>query len=218
MSDAAPEPSLRLLHVAESYPPDYGGGAGIVIHDVCHALAERGHQVSVLCTESRDGETYDTRSDSDGPIEVRRVNLPYLKSRDPEGWELGLREWRVHERRIAALVDREVERQRPELVCYNATRPLGEEGAISLHRHGLPVMAWLHEAWQICTRLMLLRSPTAEACSGPGPAKCLECMYSHYDGGHAAALLKLSWRVPRIGPYFAYRVRRRLHSRRALIG
>src|SRR5690242_3741527 len=94
----SPQARLRLLHVSESYPPDYGGGAGIAIHDVCHALAERGHEVNVLCTEAREAEPYSVRDDQDGGIRIKRVNLPYFNREDPDGWELGLRRWRAHER------------------------------------------------------------------------------------------------------------------------
>jgi glycosyltransferase involved in cell wall biosynthesis len=204
--------------VAESYPPVYGGGAAIAVHDVCHALAGRGHDVRVLSTEQREDAPYTVRQEDDGPIRVRRVNLPYFRSRDPDGWQLGLRRWRAHERRVAALIDAEVEDWRPDLVSYSATRPLGEQGLISTRHHGLPIVGWLHEAWEICPRIMLLRSPLSEPCSGPGPAKCLECMCSQYDGTHMRAALKFPWRIPRHGPYFLYRIRRRALARSQLIG
>ena len=210
--------SLRIWHITESYPPVYGGGAAIYVRDVCHALAERGHDVRVLSTAMWDEEPYATRTEHDGPIEIRRVNLPYFRSKDPDGWELGLRRWREHERRVESVLDGALAEWRPDVVVYSTTRPLGEQCLITLRRHGLPVIGWLHEAWLICPRIMLLRSPTSTPCSGPGPVKCAECMYSNYDGSHARAALRLTWRVPRIGPYFAYRIRRRAIARRQLIG
>jgi glycosyltransferase involved in cell wall biosynthesis len=172
----------------------------------------------VLSTAQWEGDPYEVRTDRDGPIEVRRVNLPYFRSRDPEGFELGLRRWRQHERRVVTVIDDAVSEWRPDFVVYHATRPLGEQCLITLSGHGLPIVGWLHEAWLICPRLMLHRSPTSQPCSGPGRLKCLECMYSEYDGTHARAAVKLSWRIPRIGPYFAYRIWRRAIARRQLIG
>ena len=172
----------------------------------------------MLSTADWDGEPYEVRTDRDGEVQVRRVNLPYFRSRDPEGFELGLRKWRRHERRVVTVIDEALADWTPDLVVYHATRPLGEECLISIRRHGLPIVGWAHEAWLICPRLMLLRSPTAEPCSGPGPIKCLECMYSEYDGTHARAAVKFSWRIPRLGPYFAYRLWRRRKARRQLIG
>src|SRR5262249_7946614 len=96
------------------------------------------------------------------------------------------------------------------------TRPLGEEGLMAIRRRGVPLIAMLHEAWTICPRLMLLRSPTTEPCSGPTPLGCLECMYSHYDGSHLRAGVKLPWRLLKLGGYPAYRLRRRKQARRSV--
>jgi len=210
---------MRIWQIAESYPPDYGGGAAIALRDVCQALAERGHEVRVLCTERRDGaDPYDVRSDNDGPIRVHRVNLPYFRSHDPEGWQLGLRKWREHERRVSSLIEAALTDWRPAIVDYNTTRPLGEECLIGIGREGVPIVGTLHDAWLICTRMTLHRSPTGEICSGPRAFKCRECMYSHYDGSHLRAGLKMSWRLPRLGAYPEYRIRRRAQARSQVSG
>jgi hypothetical protein len=72
-------------------------------------------------------------------------------------------------------------------VIYSTACPLGEECLMAIARHDLPIVGLLYEAWLICLRVMLLQSRTAEPCSGPGPLKCNECMYSHYDGSHMRA-------------------------------
>jgi glycosyltransferase involved in cell wall biosynthesis len=43
-------------------------------------------------------------------------------------------------------------------------------------------------------------------------------MYSHYDGSHARAALKLPWRLMKLGIYPAYRIWRRAKARKCLIG
>jgi glycosyltransferase involved in cell wall biosynthesis len=208
--------SLRVWQIVESYPPQYGGGATVVMRDLCHALASSGHDVRVLCMESTGGAPFSVRTDRDGPIAVERLNLPYFMERDPEGWQLGLLKWRKHERRVSAFIDDRLEQWTPDIVHYNTTRPFGEAGPLAIHRHGIPIVATLHEAWFVCARLMLLRSPLAEPCSGPGPIKCNECMYSHYDGSHAKAALKLPWRLAKLRLYPAYRLWRRRAARRTL--
>ena len=212
------EVRLRVWHIAETYPPGYGGGAAIYIQDVSRSLAGQGHEVRVLCTENGDSEPYTVQTDYDGAVRVDRVNLPYFKGVDPDGWQLGLSAWRDHERRIRTLVDKLLTEWRPDLVHYSAARPLGEECLLTIHRNGVPIVGFLHEAWLICTRLMLLKSPTSEPCQGPRPLRCAECMYSHYDGSHARTILKLPWRVIRLGVYPAYRIWRRAQARRCLSG
>ena len=209
---------LRIWQVCESYPPKYGGGAAMVARDISHALAARGHEVQVLTTESRPDADYTSRSERDGDIQVERINLRYLVDQDPEGWQLGMRAWRRHERRIAELIEQRLLRSRPDIVHYHTTRPFGEIAPQVVARHGVPVVAMLHDAWFLCGRMTLARSPVPESCSGPGPVKCLECMYSHYDGNHRRALTKLAWRVPRLGVYPAYRLWKRRAARRVLSG
>ncbi len=91
---------MRLLQIAETYPPDYGGGAAVYIQDICRFLAARGHEVRVLCTESAEREPYTMRVDYDGRVRVERINLPYFKSKDPDGRQLNILRWKKHERRI----------------------------------------------------------------------------------------------------------------------
>lgn len=209
---------LRIWHIAETYPPAYGGGASIYIQDVARALASRGHEVRVLCSEGTEEIPYSVRTDFDDAVRVDRVNLPYFKRQDPDGWQLGLSAWRAHEQRIGRIIKSALDDWRPDLVHYSASRPFGEECLLTIQRMGLPVVGFLHEAWLICPRLMLLRSPTSEPCKGPKPLSCAECMYSHYDGSHARAFVKLPWRGLKLGVYPAYRIWRRRLARKSLKG
>jgi glycosyltransferase involved in cell wall biosynthesis len=102
---------------------------------------------------------------------------------------------------------------RPELVQYNTNRPFGEAPLFALARAGIPIVYVFHEAWLICARLMLLRSPGREQCDGPSLVRCTECVYSHYDLSHARALAKLPWRFARFGVTPLYRYLRRRRAR-----
>lgn len=209
---------LKIRHFVESYPPDYGGGAALFIQEVCRETAARGHEVRVLCVESRDAEPYTLRTEFDGPVRLDRLNLPYFIEEDPDGWALGLAAWIRHQRRIEALVGDLLDEWPPDLVQYNVSRPLGEEAVMAAHRRGVPVLGMPQEAWLICPRIVLLRSPNSDLCEGPAPGRCLECVYSHYDGSHARAVARLPIRAARLGVYPAYRLLRRRAARRALSG
>ena len=209
---------LKILHICESYKPDYGGGAAVYTQDVCRFLSERGHEVRVLCTEKKDREDYTLSTDYDNDIRIDRINLPYFRTIDPEGWQLGIKKWKEHEKRIAYFLEDYLDQWTPNIINYNTTRPLGEECLLTVSRRAIPLIALLHEGWLICLRLMFLQSPTSKACSGPAEMKCLECMYSNYDGNHVKAFLKLPWRVLKIGGYFAYRLQRRKDASQKLHG
>jgi len=170
----------------------------------------------VLATaDSADPEFVLERSEEQGVV-VDRVAVS-LRRTDPDGMALRLPEWRAHEASVAAFLEKYLERERPDLVGYSATRPLGEECLLTVARLGIPAVAILHEAWLICPRVMLLRSPDSASCPGPAPGRCGLCMYSQYEG-LPLALARLPWRILKIRGYYRYRLRRRLAARRTLRG
>src|SRR5689334_5589849 len=116
---------LRILHVAESYPPHYGGGAAITTREVCRELAASGHQVQVLTIESRDAPPFRMTSEDDTGVRVHRLNLPYFRDKDPDGVLLDLKQWRTHQSHVAAILDEFLSHWVPDIVDYHTTRPLG---------------------------------------------------------------------------------------------
>lgn len=209
---------LNLWHIAETYPPGYGGGAMVYMRDVCGYLVERGHEVRVLCTEGTDAEPYSIRTEYDGEIQVDRLNLPYFKREDPGGWRLGTKAWREHAKRLGEVAEELLRDCQPDLVQFHTPYPVDEEFLLHLHERGLPLVGMSHCAWTICSRLNLLRSPKGEACSGPSRTKCLACLYSHYDGSSIRAAVKMPWRVLKLGGYPAHRLARRDRLRRVIQG
>ena len=202
---------MRILHVCESYPPDYGGGAGVYTADICQGQARHGHEVRVLAVEADGGSDYSVRTDLQGGVSVRRVTLGAFATRDPEGWGLGLRGYREHEVRVDALIRSEVGAWAPDIVHLHTTRPFGEQPFFTLKSLSVPTVAMAHEAWLICMRLMLLRSPGSTLCHGPTRVGCTTCLYTHYDPPWAMA--KLPWRLVRQGVLPLYRLRRRHRAR-----
>lgn len=209
---------LRVWHIAEFYPPTYGGGAAIYVRDVCRFLSERGHEIRVLCTEGTAQSPYTLRTEFDGAIRIDRLNLPYFKQQDPGGWQLGMKGWRAHQQRIAQLADDLLQDWTPDLVQFHTPYPVDEEFLLALHERGLPMVGMSHCAWTICSRLNLLQSPMATACEGPSTLRCLECLYSYYDGSRSKAFVKLPWRLLKLGVFPAYRLHRQTKLRQAVLG
>jgi len=209
---------LKVWHIAEMYPPDYGGGAAIYVRDVCRFLAERGHDVRVLCTEAADTPPYSVRTEYDGLVRVDRLNVPYFRTQDPGGWSLGVRGWRKHQKRVAKVADEFLKDWLPDIVQFHTPYTVIEECLSSIQQADIPVVGMAHCAWLICPRLRLMRSPTATGCEGPSPLRCLECLYSHWDGSHGKAMLKLPWRVLKLGVFPAYRLWNRYTMRQQVSG
>lgn len=200
---------LRLLQITEAYPPDYGGGVAVYVQDISRYLSEIGHEVRVLAVDNIDKKPYSVRTEYNGSIRVDRINLPYIAGVDPEGWKLGLLRWIRHQRRLVRVVRDLLADWAPNLVHGHGMRLWGDECTIHFHQQGIPVIWMLHDFWPICIRRSLLSSPTNVFCNGPKPIKCVECIYSNYDGTHLRSWLRFPWRILKLGPLPAYRVWRR---------
>jgi glycosyltransferase involved in cell wall biosynthesis len=200
---------LKVLNIAELYPPGYGGGAAVYVHDTCQFLAERGHDIRVLCTESNDTSPYTIRREKVEDVIVYRLNLPYFRDKDPGGWMLSIAQWKEHCVNTIRKLEEILTDWEPDLVQYHTPYSLIEECLPSLLQRKIPIVGMTHDFWTICLRLGLSRSPTDSVCSGPSTFKCLECNYSYWDQTHTKALLKLPWRIAKLGLFPAYRLRNR---------
>ena len=162
---------MRILMLAQFYPPTVGGEEQHV-HDLSHALAERGHRVAVATLWHPGLPGFEL----DGSVAVYRLHgltqratwlykdderrhAPPLP--DPEtAW--GLREV--------------MQREQPQIVhahnwlihSYLPLEPL----------HGARLVITLHDYSLVCVQKRLMRFDAP--CDGPGLRKCLECAAHHY--------------------------------------
>lgn len=205
---------LKVLNIAELYPPGYAGGAAVYVHDTCKFLAERGHDIRVLCTEANDTPPYTIRQEVIEDVTIYRLNLPYFRNEDPGGWFLSIAQWKKHCADTIEAVKKILADWQPDLIQFHTPYSLIEEALPLFVEKNIPVVGMTHDFWTICMRMSLFRSPTDTLCSGPSPAKCLECVYSNMDGSHAKAIVKLPWRLAKLGAYPAYRTWSRYNLRR----
>lgn len=209
---------LKIWNIAELYPPGYGGGAAIYVYDTCRFLANRGHDVRVLCTEAIDAPAYSIRDETVDNVKVYRINLPYFRNQDPGGWFLSTAQWKEHCFKIKKVAEKVLTDWQPDLVQFHTPYSLIEECYESIERYQIPIVGMTHDAWVVCLRTSLFKSPTDTLCDGPSTLGCLECQYSYFDGSNIKAVAKLPWRVAKLGIYPAYRLRSRNNLRHKLDG
>src|SRR3954451_1018839 len=162
--------SLRIVMVSQFYPP-VAGGQEQYVRNLSHALAGRGHHVSVA-TIQLNGSPAQER---DGPVELHRIQtsaqrLPFLfgSSRqfapplaDPE----------------AVLELRKVIRQQPPDVIHTHDW-LARSVTPHVARGELPVVATLHDYSTVCAQKRLVHQ--GGPCAGPGATKCVACAGDYY--------------------------------------
>lgn len=126
---------MRVLGLTNLYPP-LGYGYGAVCRDVMRGLADRGHDVRVLCAEGGDDET---------AIPVER-SLAHL----PGAWRrplAGLRAERVTQRAVRAALADGVD----AAIAFHL-RGIGKAALTLLHGAGIPVVYALGDLWVVYER------------------------------------------------------------------
>jgi glycosyltransferase involved in cell wall biosynthesis len=166
---------MRLLLLAQFFPPDIGGEERHVFN-LANTLADRGHEVAVA-TQHMTGVP-DEEVLTSG-VRVHRfatmaMSLPGLYSTSrphhpPTPDPLGVRE-----------LARIVRQERPEVVhAHNWI--VNSAVALRLHRHGgqrFGLVLTLHDYSQVCATKRLMRA--GSECDGPGVVRCLRCATTHY--------------------------------------
>jgi glycosyltransferase involved in cell wall biosynthesis len=146
------------------------------------------------------------------------MNLPYFRNEDPGGWMLNIKKWKEHCANVEKVIEPFLSDWQPDLVQYHTPYSLLEECLPSIVKRNIPIVGMTHDAWIVCLRLSLFKSPKDVACEGPSKLKCLKCVYSNMDGTHTKAFAKLPWRIFKLGAYPAYKYFNRVKARKSVSG
>ncbi len=163
---------MRILFVANFFPPTHTAGTETYTHGLARALREWGHDVRVLCAGTFDaGDSHiptATTDEVDG-IHVTRLHFNWQRARDifmdlAENDEVGdwyaayLRAWR------------------PDVVHVTSCDTLSPSVITVAKAHDLPVVVTLTDFWFLCMRHTLLKGD-GTLCDGPQSAwGCLQCL------------------------------------------
>lgn len=162
---------MRFCMVSTFYPPHHFGGDAIFVERLTHALARRGHSVTVV----HDLDAFRMLSPRATPArapEPEGVELVALESglgtlSHALAHQLGRPV--IHRRRLAELLDS----GRFDVIHYHNVSLVGGPGVLALGSGRKLYTA--HEHWLICPTHTLWRHDR-EPCAGP---ECLRCLVAH---------------------------------------
>src|SRR4051794_13402257 len=162
---------MRILFVKNLFPPMYTGGTETYTYGLARTLAERGHEVRVVCAGTfSEGVSHvptATTDEVDG-ITVTRLHFNWQRAYDI----------------IGELADNEdvgqwfelYLRQPPDVVHITSCDTLSSRVITVAKRCGIPVMVTLTDFWFLCMRRNLLKGDGTR-CTGPeSPWGCLSCL------------------------------------------
>ena len=171
---------MRVLKVIHGYPMRYNAGSEVYSQILCHALAERGHDVHVFTREEDPfAPDYALRQELDPDDERVRIHLVnHPRSRDRYRHE-------ALDRQLGALLDE----LRPDVVHVGHLNHLSTSLIAEVAARQIPVVYTLHDYWLMCPRGQFMQMFPEEpgdlwaACSGQEDRKCAERCYARYFSG-----------------------------------
>lgn len=150
---------MKILMVANGYPPTAVGGVETYSAELSRSLARRGHQVLVFCRES-DFSRADytiTTGQRDGLPVTRLVNdhkqaTPFQQTfRDP---------------RLEKIFTDFIQAKQPDLIHFQHLIGLSARLPLIATEHRIPAIVTLHDFWPICHRVKLI-DWQGRICPGP---------------------------------------------------
>jgi glycogen(starch) synthase len=193
---------LRVLAVANAYPPHDLGGYEIIQRGVMGALRDAGHRVRVLTTDHRN-PTVPAAAPEDP--DVHRELRWYWQD---HGWPaMSLRARMALERANAAVLDRQLRDFQPDVVTWWAMGGLSLGLIEDARRRGLPAVLFVLDYWlsygpqrdqwmRLCARLGPARAVVSRVTGLPtrtdyaSAGRWLFCSRAVRDSAFAAARLR----------------------------
>lgn len=186
---------MKVLHLVHQYPPANIGGTELYTASVAHALAKRGHEVTVLYRGSSPGVGLERHEEDDvlvvktwaGLLSPNRRFLATLRD-DP----------------TEQAFERVLDETRPDLI--HIQHLMGFPGTIisSIREQGVPFLITLHDYWWFCANAQLLTNYSRRLCEGPRAyLNCARCVLARvgfsglWPAVPALAML-MSWRGSRL--------------------
>lgn len=163
---------MKILLATSFFLPTHTAGTEKRTFGYAKALLERGYEVEVLCVGKWDEGQHYWNGYSDEiyqGIPVRRINLNWQKSPNPNGYLYNNRE-------TAQFFRQCLDEWRPDLVHITSCLTLSASIIAIAREHNLPVVLTLTDFWFICHKLSLLKYDDS-LCDGITTSHdCIQCL------------------------------------------
>ncbi len=184
---------MRVLHVVHQYPPSYLGGTELYTQTLARALAERGHEITVLHRGSAPGSGLSRRHENGVLVLEAWAGLckPSARFLTTFGHS-----W------MQRTFERVLDEIHPDVVHIQHLMGFPAGCVRSLHKRGIPFVITLHDYWWVCANAQLLTNYSQRLCDGPSAyLNCARCVL-------ARAGLNALWpALPALAPLLAWRGR-----------
>ena len=159
---------MRILFIANTFPPDYTGGAEVSLYHTARGLIDAGHPCSLLSISNMGPHAADEWYDLDDiPVHKVRFNTRWKGSE-------------IFDRRIYRAVLREIDEMKPDIVNIHNISGASLAPYVACERRGVPTVGTLHDLWLLCPNNMRMQVDGAFCDPLRFPDGCGSC-YRGYD-------------------------------------
>lgn len=157
---------MKILMVANGYPPNAVGGVETYSAELSGALARRGHAVKVFCRESNFSQAdYKIITEQQDGIPITRLVNDYKQAT--------FIQQTFSDPRLEKIFSDFIQTDRPDLIHFQHLIGLSARLPLIAAEHHIPTIITLHDFWPICHRVKLI-DWQGRIC--PGPAFGVDCV------------------------------------------
>ncbi|UCC77441.1 MAG: glycosyltransferase family 4 protein [Anaerolineales bacterium] len=186
---------MKVLHLVHQYPPANIGGTEVYTESVAHALAKRGHEVTVLYRGSSPGVGLERHEEDDVMVVKTWAGLLSPNRR----FLATLRDVPIEQ-----AFERVLDETRPDLIHIQHLMSFPETIISFIREQAVPFLITLHDYWWFCANAQLLTNYSRRLCEGPRAyLNCARCVLARvgfsglWPAVPALAIL-MSWRGSRL--------------------
>ncbi len=160
---------MKVLLVANGYPPRSFGGVEVYTAGLAEALRSRGHAVFVFCAEGLVDQTeYAVLEEHQAGITIFRLANSYRKVASFEAL--------YADQQTEVVFERLLERIQPDLIHFNHLIKLSARLPLLVAARDVPTLYTAHDFWALCQRIYL-QDWRKQACPGPiCGGQCYPCV------------------------------------------
>jgi glycosyltransferase involved in cell wall biosynthesis len=162
--------TVRILQVANGFPPGSQGGAEVFVHDLARALQSLGHDLGVFHRVSdRSRPEHALEISEDRGLRRWSVNRTYRECKRFEDT--------YRDPAIDAIFGQLLDDRRLDVVHFHHLSTVSTGLVAEASRRGLPVAFTLHDYWLICHRGQFVKNDLS-LCPEQADSACARCVSS----------------------------------------
>ena len=194
---------MKILIVANGYPPTAVGGVETYTAELSRYLANQGHQVTVFCREADLSQAdYAITTEIIDQVKIARLVNDYKQA-------TSFRQT-IADERIEHIFATFLDDEQPELIHFNHLIALSARLPLIARARDIPTITTLHDFWSICHRVNLI-DWRGQICPGPlHGVNCAACVVGGSFRQKTAQALSKTARL--VKPALPLSLRRRMRS------